>query len=201
MDFLDALVVGVVVFLSWVLPKLELIRSRVVLEVLKQSALYPWCDKCKELQATPRLRLIDIKPNMSESDVNDMLATIFEDMELAILGVNYDVKLIVACIFANRTTFFLRELDYIVISDMGFVSLVLEMARPEADSASKKSNNTAPGTRRSRSLFIEITAFRSAWLSASLNLSGVLFGLGMVATKAVDWRALAVVAYNTAMMK
>lgn len=192
MEAWNLLVTGVVAIFAWIFPKWEFIRKMVVLEVLKLSAQFPRSDKFKELHTTPKLFLNNVKWNLNENDLNELLALIFEDMELAISGINFEVRLIIACVFGNPPIFFLRDLDYIVISKMGVEVLVLEMEPSAEDiSAAKKARKPAGvAPRRSRSLFIEITAYRSTWLSASLGLSGLLFGVGMALANGIPWKEI-----------
>jgi hypothetical protein len=191
MEFWNLIVTGLVAFLAWVLPKMELITKKVVLEVLKLSAQFPRSDKFKELHSTPKLCLNNVKWNLNETDLNELLAQIFEDMELAISGINFEIKLIIACVFANPSIFFLRDLDYIVISKMGVEVLVMEMEmEPSAEVTSAGKKKAARAPRRSRSMLIDITAYRSAWLNATLGLSGLLFGVGMALANGIPWKGI-----------
>ncbi len=183
-DLISTAVVGVI---AWLLPKWRLIRQLVVLEVLKLSVQFPRSDKFKELQTTPMLRLNKVKGNLNDSDLNALLNLIFDDMELAISGINFEVRVIIDCIFRNSTSFYLRDIDYIVISKMGVEVLVLEM-EPDTSATKKAKVAMVEPNRRSRSLFIEMTTYRSTWLSVSMSLSGLLFGLGMAVVKGISWK-------------
>jgi hypothetical protein len=89
---------------------MERIRKKIMLEVLKLSAQFPRSNKLKELHTTPKLRLNNVKWNLSGTDLNELLADIFDNMELAISGINFEVQFIVVCIFVNPSTFYLRDL-------------------------------------------------------------------------------------------
>jgi hypothetical protein len=159
---------------SWLIPKLDLLKKKIVLKVLRLSAQWPKSAKFKELASEPMLKLSDIKRNLNVSDQKQLLDNIFDDIELAISGVNHEGKLIIVTIFDNDNDFLLKDLDFIVLSKMGTVILVIEFELRN------------PVKINSRSLFIEITSYRSYWMNASMGLSGLIFGIGMIILTYVD---------------
>lgn len=93
--------------LSWFVPQADFIRKQVVLEVL-----WPRSAKFKEFAAVPMLKLDNVKRSMNDVDKREIAQSAFDDFELAISGVNFEVKWILECLFENALTFHLKDIDY-----------------------------------------------------------------------------------------
>lgn len=188
----DIVIIGFVGFLAWFLPQFQLIKKRVVFEVLKSSAEYPQSDIFKERKTNPKLHLDNIKRKLDENDISGLLAIIFEDMELNLCEINMEARLILACVLANPKIFFLKDIDFIIISRMGAEVLVLEMLPliKNNDYVLIVNKATSAAPRISRALLIDINTFRSSWLKTSRKLFAVLFGVGMTLAYNIPWREL-----------
>eukprot|EP01032_Pedospumella_encystans_P027333 gene27333-30897_t len=94
------------------------------------------------------------------TDSDKLVAAVKAKVSLRMCGANLDCARILAALFKAENEFMVRDMDYIVISRMGIELLVVQMK----------------GTGEDRSIFIDLTVFRSSLLSmqnyASLFLTG-----------------------------
>jgi len=145
----------------------------IVLEVLKLCVQWPKTGNFKELHSKPMFKVTNAKRNREGNDLKELLESINENIELAISGVNFEIVLIADVLFKSPREFHLRQLDNIVISKMGFEVLIIEFEKLEESRDS------------SRSLLIEITAYRSIWFNISLGLSTAIFFGSMIVASLV----------------
>jgi hypothetical protein len=150
-----------IITLSYWLPKMKFLRDFVILEVLKLCVQWPKTGNFKELKSKPMMRLSDVNRNKTGADLEKFLKDINENMELAISGVNFEVVLITEIFFKFPLQFHMRKIDNVVISKMGFEVLIIEFEKGDEESG--------------RSLFVEITAYRSLWFNVSIGLSVAIF--------------------------
>ena len=166
----DKVIVASWALFSYFIPRFQFVSKMIALEVLKLLAQWPKSAKFKELDVVPMLNIDNVGRLLTDTDAKELIGTVFDDIELTLSCVNFEIKQILEILFENEAIFRFKDIDYLVLSKRGSEVLVLEFA---AKTASKVNQN-------SRSLFIEIAAYRSYCLNVTLWASGIMFGLGVV---------------------
>jgi hypothetical protein len=88
-----------IITLSYWLPKLQICRDFITLEVLKRCVQWPKTGNFMELKSKPMMRLTGVNRNKTGRDLEKVFTDINENMELAISGVNFEVVLITEIFF------------------------------------------------------------------------------------------------------
>ena len=150
------------------IPFLGSIDRMLQKHVVKVSAVYPKTKSFPWIEENPQKNCLKFIQSDAMTFVTDNLDQ-FDCVELTIPGVSHEIKHVLNVLKKNNKEFFVDQIDYIVISKMGVEMVIIELRKPKKPFTS------------SRSLFIELTGYRSQFLCYNAVLMLILGTLTVIA--------------------
>ena len=134
--------------ITWAFSQYGMVHQFLLRQTIRLYIQVPKSSKFKELKNKP-LKYIQQAFPRDLNELNDVLLKINGDPNLKYSGVNYDISLIMRCLFDDKVELLVDSMDNLVISQMGMEILIFKFEKSESAES------------YDRSIFINLTEYRS----------------------------------------